>query len=541
VSYFNELELFPDEQNGFRQNRSCEDHIFAVTSIVRNRLANKKPTFCAFIDLEKAFDWVNRDLLLYKLLSYNVDGKIYKSIQSLFKETSSCIELINNVRSDWFNVSSGVRQGDPISPTLFSIFINDLVNHMKVNGPTLNMGNVDLNMLLYADDMVLLADSEIDLQVLLTELHSWCNKWRLKVNEQKSKIVHFRGNRQKYTHFNFKYADVFLEKVSVYKYLGIILDENMNFNSCTNTLAGSAGRALGGVISKFKALKNVRFETFTKLYESGVIPVAHYAAGVWGYVKGNGIDLVQNRAVRYYLGVHKRAPNAAIMAEMGWLNSKYHRYICMLRYWNKMLDMDENRLTRKIFEIDYLNCMNNWSYEVRTILEKIGLLNIFETKTKCNLELAGSKFKENMLATWHQEIRNKPKLRTYVKFKRNIETETYVKSFLGRQNRSLLAQFRIGILPLKIETGRFTNTPLDARICNLCNLNEIENEMHFLCSCPLYQISRNIMYNKAINNYPDFVNKTNEDKLVYLLECEWKGVADFLKTAWDIRCTSMYK
>ena len=64
-----------NEQNGFRKYRSCLAHIFSLSSIIKNRLLNNKPTFSCFIDMSKAFDWVNRDLLFLGLLQYGVDGK----------------------------------------------------------------------------------------------------------------------------------------------------------------------------------------------------------------------------------------------------------------------------------------------------------------------------------------------------------------------------------------------------------------------------------------------------------------------------------
>ena len=103
--------LFSDAQNGFRKGRSCSDHIFTLTSIIRNRQAQNLPTFASFIDMQKAFDWVNRDLLFYKLLLHNIDGKVYKSVKSLYNHPTACIKL-NNRLTDWFEVESGVKQGD---------------------------------------------------------------------------------------------------------------------------------------------------------------------------------------------------------------------------------------------------------------------------------------------------------------------------------------------------------------------------------------------------------------------------------------------
>ena len=72
-----------------------------------------------------------------------------------------------------------------------------------------------------------------------------------------------------------------------------------------------------------------------------------------------------------------------------------------------------------------------------------------------------------------EAIANKPKLRTYRLFKNDLYLEDYVQHRFQRKKRSLLAQFRLGILPLHIETGRYTNTPIDQRICKICDLSVI--------------------------------------------------------------------
>lgn len=81
-------------------------------------------------------------------------------------------------------------------------------------------------------------------------------KWGMKVNVEKTKIVHFRAPRCTRTKFCFKYDNCIIEIVDSYKYLGVYLDEHLNFYKCTDILTESAGRALGGVIAKFKSLKD---------------------------------------------------------------------------------------------------------------------------------------------------------------------------------------------------------------------------------------------------------------------------------------------
>ena len=174
-----------EEQNGFRKGRSCEDHAFVLTNLIQDRIDQRKSTYVSFIDFEKAFDWINRDLLLYKLIMNGIDGKFYFAIKSLYCQTSSCVKL-NNILSSSFNTISGVRQGDNLSPTLFNIFINDLSNELK----TLNVGvhigpDIILSHLLYADDLALIAESEADLQELLNCVSSWCQKWHIRINAGK--------------------------------------------------------------------------------------------------------------------------------------------------------------------------------------------------------------------------------------------------------------------------------------------------------------------------------------------------------------------
>ena len=144
--------------------------------------------------MQKAFDWVDRDLLKYKLLSIGINGKIFNAIDQLYKKTVSCGKL-NQFKTNWFEVNSGVRQGDSLSPTLFNIYINDLIIDLN----SMDLG-VDINgrrvcCLLYADDIVIFCNTESDLQKLLDRAHRWCYKWKMQINYEKSNIVHFRRKR----------------------------------------------------------------------------------------------------------------------------------------------------------------------------------------------------------------------------------------------------------------------------------------------------------------------------------------------------------
>ena len=186
-NFCNQFDILVDEQNGFRKGRSCNDHIFSVSSIIRNKINAKESIFCAFIDLEKAFDWVERDLLYLKLLRCGIDGKIYRAIKSLYSNTLNSVRL-NGFMTDWFRSNAGVRQGDSLSPTLFSIYINDLATEIKASNLGVSVADEIISILLYADDMVLMASNESDLQAMLNILENWCSKWRVKISKAKTNV-----------------------------------------------------------------------------------------------------------------------------------------------------------------------------------------------------------------------------------------------------------------------------------------------------------------------------------------------------------------
>ena len=221
--------------------------------------------------------------------------------------------------------SSGVRQGDVLSPTLFALFVNDLAIGIKDMHMGVPYGEDDISILLYADDIVILAENEENLQKMITHLENWCNKWRLKINYSKTNLIHFRTRRKPRTHFIFRYEDVPLEVVEKYKYLGVYFNEFLNFDESSNILAESSGRALGGIIAKFKNLKNVTYDIYTKLFQTGVTPIMDYCAGVWGFNDHKAFDNVQNRAMRYFLGVNKFVPTHLLYGDMGWLMPRYRR------------------------------------------------------------------------------------------------------------------------------------------------------------------------------------------------------------------------
>jgi hypothetical protein len=116
-------------------------------------------------------------------------------------------------------------------PTLFAIFVNDLVQEINDLHLGIKMNETSsISMLLYADDIVLISNNSENLQIMLNTMHNWCKRWRVLINCEKSKVMRFRKGRTKQCDHIFKIGDNSLETVDRYKYLGVILHDKQNIN-----------------------------------------------------------------------------------------------------------------------------------------------------------------------------------------------------------------------------------------------------------------------------------------------------------------------
>ena len=533
--------LFATEQNGFRAKRSCSDHLYTLTSIIRNRINRKNCTFVAFVDLQKAFDSVNRDLLILKLKRLGLGGKLLSAIQCVYSNPIAKVS-VNELKSDAFKLDSGVKQGDPLSPTLFGLFINDLVSDIN----ELNMGidisnDIVLSVLLYADDLAILTDSSDKLQNMINVLYNWCEKWQMKVNVKKTKIVHFRHKGLRETDKLFKYGNETIEVVDKYKYLGLVLDEYLNYNVTSNVLSESAGRALGSIQNKVYHLKGLDFKSYCKLFNVGVVPIMNYGAGIWGFKDYSKAENVQNRAIRFYLGVNNYSPKHAFKGDVGWVDDRVRRQIEMLRYWNRIVNMDNSRIEKKVFMMDKTICNKNWCAEIFSILSNLRLIDVFHNNSLVNIKDAERQLMELYKDNWEHQIQIIPKLRTYVQFKEQYECESYVYKVKERAHLSILAQFRFGILPLAVETGRYNDIPIEYRLCEFCSYNVLEDETHFMFYCSFYDDLRSILLLKIIEKCPEFYFLSLEEKYKLLMSNDFvKYTAQFLFDSYQRRRNKKY-
>ena len=175
--------LLGDEQEGFRSKRNTTRSLYRLHFMLENAKRSRLPTSLLNIDLEKAFDSVWVDGLLFKLLEHSISGKMYLIIKLFLKTRVASIEL-NGYQSPKLQIDIGVPQGSVLSPLLFIIFLNDFLSNQAQKFK-------------FADDSSLIATgknpSELsaNLRKTCSDIEKWCAVWRMLVNGGKTELILF--------------------------------------------------------------------------------------------------------------------------------------------------------------------------------------------------------------------------------------------------------------------------------------------------------------------------------------------------------------
>ena len=171
---------------------STIDDIFVMHGLISHILNQGKKLYCAFVDFTKASDYVVRDNLWYKLVKLGLRGKFLNIIKSIYRSVKSRLKYCNKIGNEFY-CKLGVRQGECLSPLLFSMYLNDIEEQFILSGyEGLDVDMFKILILLYADDIVLFSNSHENLQEGLDFLSNYCKRWKLKINVSKTKVMIFR-------------------------------------------------------------------------------------------------------------------------------------------------------------------------------------------------------------------------------------------------------------------------------------------------------------------------------------------------------------
>jgi len=532
-SFLEENKILKPNQAGFRKNYRTSDNIFVLKTLISKYTQSRNQLFACFVDLSKAFDSIWHEGLLFKLISKGISGRFFDMLKSLYSQSAASVKT-NIGLSENFPVKIGVRQGCVLSPSLFNLYISDLADELNTgdfDAPLLNTSEV--SSLFYADDLVLLSTSQNGLQNAIDKLGLYCNKWKLSVNINKTKIIVFNKKGHMFSNLKFHILNEDIEIVSSYCYLGVVLTTGCNFTTALKTLQKKALRALFSIKTTLGET-NPSISVYCKLFDACVVPILTYGAEVWGKIGLNDkspIEQVHLKFCKSLLGVRKNSSNLATRAELGRYPLWIEVYTRLYSYYKRLVkEVPRNSLQFEAFLVQQdLHSRNIpcWFSNVSKILEESGfayLLINSDRNTSFAQSEVNQRLKDNFVQNFYSEM-NSPgmkenqgnKLRTYRKFKLTYEREKYLE-ITNFSYRRAMTKLRISDHPLQIEAGRYTRTPPDDRICMFCNKNVrcIENEMHFVLECSLYNDMRNSLVNvKRVKE--KYTNITKVDMFKYLM------------------------
>ena len=479
--------------------------------------------------------------------------------------------ILNDYETDYFDCPVGVKQGDCISAILFAIFINDLATEIKESGiginlnDTLNNDGVNpdynyndnninfVNILLYADDIVLMTANENDLQLLLIIVENWCRRWRLEVNLTKTNIMHVRPKRKPQSQFMFLFNLRPVDYCSSYKYLGTTINQHLEYNLIAQTLSESAGRALSSIFTKLIKNGGFPYNVFTTLFDCCVSSISQYSSEIWGFQQYEPTLKIHLRAARFFLGLPKTASIPALLAQIDWLEPVFCTQMKMIRQYHRLGKMDDTRLAKSILVWDKtfynIHKLTTWSSEVKSIFQQFNMQYFSENLDLFPLKETIKSLKNQMKIKQCTDLKLKcqamPKLRSYIKFKDFNKTPSFLLKPMSFIQRKKLNKFCLSCLELKIETGRYLHLPENERLCEIhesCLKQAIqENEFHFLLFCPAYSDIRTSWLNK-LELPENFQQSPVEEQVSTLINdiTNVKATAQFIVDAYNLRSRILY-
>jgi hypothetical protein len=509
------------EQGGFRATRECPEHAVVLHESLRRRRDAGLTTYVGFIDFAKAFDRVWRDGLLWKLKALGVEGKMLRMVASLYRSTEGCVR-VNDQCTASFPIVRGVRQGGVLSPLLFVAFINDILDQMRREGLGVRVPQIErdtpwsppckLDGLLWADDIVLLAESPEGLQRMFTLVDQWCEEWGMGVNAKKSNVLavgpdqgKMRAELAVWTELHpFKLGGDVVDVVRVYKYLGVQLQDDLKWDLAA-TARTTATRS--AIFAKSQILRNtnIAVDIRRRYMEATVIPVALWGSELWAGDRKvcARVDKCLAPAYRMILQVPTSVARTALAWELGLSPTHLRVAAKRTRLYLKWRGVDptpdkSNQWPRRLMQAAAKSSSHHWSWFRRTELMATWLgitkphLAILQGGkpavdflSKLNTSSLG--FYRAWASTGKSD--NRKLAQELHKDDTSLDLAQYLRYSVKNRSVRVLTLLRTGGLMLNDRVHKIA--PERPSTCLACDMNVVENLEHFLLECPRYVTYRN--------------------------------------------------
>lgn len=305
-SFFEQMHLISNNQNGFRKGRSTKMAIHDLLQVVTGSMDERIPVCALYMDMSKAFDYVNHTILLHKLNNNGIRGNSLKLLESYLsnRKQRTQINIISQkdkqekkFLSNYRHNNYGVPQGSILGPLLFLIYINDLPKY------------VEHPMVLFADDCTVIVkckdqyNYENEINNTFRKIILWLNDNNLILNFEKTKIMHFR-QRLPQPKIIISYSDKVIESVDTIKFLGVTIDSTLCWKSHTEELC----LKLNKFVFALRKLAHISsIETALSAYHGYISSILRYGIVFWG--NSTNREMVfksQKRCVRAIFNINCR-------------------------------------------------------------------------------------------------------------------------------------------------------------------------------------------------------------------------------------------
>lgn len=492
-------QVLPESQAGFREGRGCIDNVFSLSAVIQLHLRLRgRMVYAAFIDFSRAFDMIQHWLLWQKLYALGVGSKVIQTLKHLYDNASFQVRVDGEL-SRKFDVSSGVLQGESLSPLLFSLFLADIETYFRNRGARgLNIDNrSDLLLLSYADDLVIVSDSPVDLQRKLNILEDYVSEIKLAVNVDKTKVVRFSRSPRIPSGTRFYYNGNNVEIVKGYSYLGVYFSSSSLFHEMTRRTVDRAALATSSILSLMSRSKIISWKARMKLYESTVLSSTYHCLPVWALRYEFLLERVQVRFFKNLLYLPRTTSDCAVRMETGVVPLSYFIFKHTLGWMEKLLRMESHRIPKicfnRLLELQGVDQRYNWFLQVKEYFGHIQSLSLLENLDADSLKRA----KPHLLTRYqnflyHRDTVERSRSAYLVfrdsRFGSTPEAVKYLTWCLPMYMTRIVTQLRLstnrGMKLTYCGNSHFIDFTVS---CSICNLHRDETLHHIFHECPVYR------------------------------------------------------
>ena len=508
-------------QLGFLKGCRTSDALLILHNLIDHYCKKrKKHIFGCFVDFRKAFDSVPRDKLFQKLLNNNINGKFYDCLVSLYNEDKSRVKIGDHVTKS-FSPNQGVKQGCILSPILFNIFLSDLQQYMEQNDcdPIHVNPDTSLGCLIWADDLLLMSETEIGLNNMLNALKLYAEANGMTLSIEKTKVMIF-NSRGRHMRRQFLFGNEKIETTRQYKYLGFLVTPSGEINTGLNDLKDRAQKAFYSMKFKLGSAFQKNPSITVKLFNALVKPILLYASDFWGILnlpRNNPIENLHISFCKQLLGVQKQTTNVGVLLELGQIPLSIYAKRLGFKNWERITNQNDcNNMVIASYE-NAVALSLTWPTSLQNLLSEIGMLENFISRTVNTHCTAFQRMSDIFHQSAFSQI-NDPnsKLRTYSIMKSKIGYEEYLHNIHNVHDRVAFTKMRLSNHQLKIEVGRHNKIPKNLRFCPFCPTH-IEDEIHFLLECKTFQSHRNELIGSLSKDADYFSNLDKKEKFRLLM------------------------